>query len=199
MATTAILAGPGDFLPVLFVLIAIASGIINFVKERRVAPNEKLAMPGEEATPTPDSSQRSTRSFRKFPPASSRNLPLLARTAVKGSVVANELTRTKKPNAGDRSARGESTRNVRRNRIEHDKPSSSGISQKANSETSATGTRSPTDTSTVQSRIDILRTTLMAHPKLPIFALWGRPAIVRWRICCGSLAEFATPSCSTKF
>ncbi len=37
MATTAILAGPGDFLPVLFVLIAIASGIINFVKERRAA------------------------------------------------------------------------------------------------------------------------------------------------------------------
>ena len=37
MATTAILAGPGEFLPVLFVLIAIASGIINFVKERRAA------------------------------------------------------------------------------------------------------------------------------------------------------------------
>lgn len=37
MATTAILAAPGDFLPVLFVLIAIASGIINFVKERRAA------------------------------------------------------------------------------------------------------------------------------------------------------------------
>lgn len=37
MATTAILAAPGDFLPILFVLIAIASGIINFVKERRAA------------------------------------------------------------------------------------------------------------------------------------------------------------------
>ena len=37
MATTAILAGPGDFLPVIFVLIAIASGIINFVKERKAA------------------------------------------------------------------------------------------------------------------------------------------------------------------
>lgn len=37
MATTAILAAAGDFLPILFVLIAIASGIINFVKERRAA------------------------------------------------------------------------------------------------------------------------------------------------------------------
>jgi len=37
MATTVILAGPGEFLPVLFVLIAIASGIVNFVKERRAA------------------------------------------------------------------------------------------------------------------------------------------------------------------
>jgi hypothetical protein len=37
MAMTAILAAPGDFLPVLFVLIAIASGIVNFVKERRAA------------------------------------------------------------------------------------------------------------------------------------------------------------------
>lgn len=34
---TAILAGPGDFLPVIFVLIAIASGIINFIKERKAA------------------------------------------------------------------------------------------------------------------------------------------------------------------
>ena len=40
MATTAILAAPGDFLPILFVLIAIASGIINFVKERRAAANK---------------------------------------------------------------------------------------------------------------------------------------------------------------
>lgn len=37
MATTAILAAPGEFLPILFVLIAIATGIINFVKERRAA------------------------------------------------------------------------------------------------------------------------------------------------------------------
>ncbi|MBL6707666.1 MAG: hypothetical protein ISQ06_16265, partial [Planctomycetaceae bacterium] len=40
MATTSILAAPGDFLPILFVLIAIASGIINFVKERRAAANK---------------------------------------------------------------------------------------------------------------------------------------------------------------
>lgn len=37
MAMTAILAGPGDFLPVIFVLIAIASGIVNFIKERKAA------------------------------------------------------------------------------------------------------------------------------------------------------------------
>lgn len=37
MDTTAILAGPGDFLPVIFVLIAIASGIANFIKERKAA------------------------------------------------------------------------------------------------------------------------------------------------------------------
>lgn len=46
MATTAILAGPGDFLPVLFVLIAIASGIINFVKERRAAAERDGAKAG---------------------------------------------------------------------------------------------------------------------------------------------------------
>ncbi len=46
MATTAILAGPGDFLPVLFVLIAIASGIINFVKERRVAAEREIGNAG---------------------------------------------------------------------------------------------------------------------------------------------------------
>jgi hypothetical protein len=46
MATTAILAGPGDFLPVLFVLIAIASGIINFVKERRAAAEREVGNAG---------------------------------------------------------------------------------------------------------------------------------------------------------
>lgn len=38
MANISLLAaGPGDILPVIFVLIAIASGIVNFVKERRAA------------------------------------------------------------------------------------------------------------------------------------------------------------------
>jgi hypothetical protein len=46
MATTAILAGPGDFLPVLFVLIAIASGIINFVKERKAAAEREVGNAG---------------------------------------------------------------------------------------------------------------------------------------------------------
>lgn len=45
MATTAILAGPGDFLPVVFVLIAIASGIANFIKERRAAAERVDANP----------------------------------------------------------------------------------------------------------------------------------------------------------
>ncbi|NQV27742.1 MAG: hypothetical protein HQ518_25620 [Rhodopirellula sp.] len=43
MATTVILAGPGDFLPVIFVLIAITSGIINFVKERKAAADRDNA------------------------------------------------------------------------------------------------------------------------------------------------------------
>ncbi|MFT5092438.1 MAG: hypothetical protein ACI93T_001258 [Porticoccaceae bacterium] len=46
MATTAILAGPGEFLPILFVLIAIASGIINFVKERRAAADRDMVNAG---------------------------------------------------------------------------------------------------------------------------------------------------------
>lgn len=46
MATTAILAGPGEFLPVLFVLIAIASGIINFVKERRATAEREVGNAG---------------------------------------------------------------------------------------------------------------------------------------------------------
>jgi hypothetical protein len=46
MATTAILAGPGEFLPVLFVLIAIASGIISFVKERKVAVEREVGNAG---------------------------------------------------------------------------------------------------------------------------------------------------------
>jgi len=46
MAMTAILAGPGEFLPVLFVLIAIASGIINFVKERRAAAERDMVNAG---------------------------------------------------------------------------------------------------------------------------------------------------------
>lgn len=46
MATTAILAGPGEFLPVLFVLIAIASGIINFVKERKAAAEREVGNAG---------------------------------------------------------------------------------------------------------------------------------------------------------
>jgi hypothetical protein len=46
MATTAILAGPGEFLPILFVLIAIASGIINFVKERRAAVDRDGVLAG---------------------------------------------------------------------------------------------------------------------------------------------------------
>ena len=46
MATTAILAAPGDFLPILFVLIAIASGIINFVKERRAAAEREVGNAG---------------------------------------------------------------------------------------------------------------------------------------------------------
>ena len=46
MATTVILAAPGDFLPVLFVLIAIASGIINFVKERRATAEQGVGNAG---------------------------------------------------------------------------------------------------------------------------------------------------------
>lgn len=47
MATTAILAaGAGDVLPVLFVLIAIASGIINFVKERKAAAEREAGNAG---------------------------------------------------------------------------------------------------------------------------------------------------------
>jgi ABC-type Na+ efflux pump permease subunit len=47
MATTAILAGPGEFLPVLFVLIAIASGVINFVKERKAAAEREVGNGGD--------------------------------------------------------------------------------------------------------------------------------------------------------
>ncbi len=46
MATTVILAGPGDFLPVLFVLIAIASGIINFVKGRHATAEREVGNAG---------------------------------------------------------------------------------------------------------------------------------------------------------
>jgi hypothetical protein len=53
MATTAILAGPGDFLPVLFVLIAIASGLINFVKERRVAAEREAGNAGRGGNANP--------------------------------------------------------------------------------------------------------------------------------------------------
>ena len=49
MATTAILAAPGDFLPILFVLLAIASGIINFVKERRAAAEREVGNAGRRA------------------------------------------------------------------------------------------------------------------------------------------------------
>ena len=46
MATTPILAGAGEVLPVLFVLIAIASGIINFVKERKAAVDREAGNAG---------------------------------------------------------------------------------------------------------------------------------------------------------
>lgn len=55
-----ILAGPGDFLPVIFVLIAIASGIINFIKERKAAVGKVDLDPGDwEAQGNPDSELQS--------------------------------------------------------------------------------------------------------------------------------------------
>ncbi|MDA1162502.1 MAG: hypothetical protein O3B13_05345 [Planctomycetota bacterium] len=49
MTTTALLAAPGagDFLPIIFVVIAIISGLVNFIKERRAGEQVNAGMRGD--------------------------------------------------------------------------------------------------------------------------------------------------------
>jgi hypothetical protein len=56
IAATVILAGPGEFLPVIFVLYIIARGIINFIKEQKQSEQVIMARRGDsDVDPEPQS------------------------------------------------------------------------------------------------------------------------------------------------
>ena len=152
MATTVILAAPGDFLPVLFVLIAIASGIINFVKERRATAEQGVGNAGrgnannelqseidaflQEVSPG-ELEEVSPGELEEVPPSKQKR--------------AREQRRHKRASSDEKSERRllrrkREHKNARLLRTENGRPSSKGISKQAISETSATDTKSLTGT-----------------------------------------------------
>ena len=144
MATTVILAAPGDFLPVLFVLIAIASGIINFVKERRATAEQGVGNAGR-GNANNELQSEIDAFLQEVSPGELEEVPSSKQKR------AREQRRHKRASSDEKSERRllrrkREHKNARLLRTENGRPSSKGISKQAISETSATDTKSLTGT-----------------------------------------------------